>query len=135
MGRWEEGWGDLRTGVKGRRSSWIGGSEEPLFSSEAFPCVEKKLGNGSLLGLSRKEKGNFGVSPKLKPSSILLLQSTMFVIYEVVGRIQVITLEFWIRKQWECKLKWSYETLYKKKKKGIIGFYLWCLKKGFWFVG
>lgn len=74
---WEEGWWDLRTGVKGRRSSWIGGSEEPLFSSEVFPCVEKKLlGSGSSeatrfdVGLSRKEKGSFGVSPKLKANSI-----------------------------------------------------------------
>lgn len=65
MGRWEEGWWDLRTGVKGRRSSWIGGSEELVFSSE-----NKLGGSGSLVGLSRKEKGDFGVSPKLKASSI-----------------------------------------------------------------
>lgn len=92
MGRWEEGWGDLRTGVKGRRSSWIGGSEEPLFSSsEAFPCcVEKKLGNGSLLGLSRKEKGNFGVSPKLKASSILE--------HNVCDSMKLL-----VEKEWECK--------------------------------
>jgi hypothetical protein len=41
------------------------------------------------VGLSRKEKGNFGVSPKLKASSILMLQIVLW--YEVlfVGRIRV----------------------------------------------
>lgn len=62
----------------------MGGSEEmeslllssssTLFSSEVFPRVMQKPG-GSLearfVGLSRKEKG-FGVSPKLKASSIYI---------------------------------------------------------------
>ena len=75
---WEGGW-DLRTGVKGRRSSWTGGSEEPLFSasvllsSKAFPGAMQNPGGsleGKFTGLSRKAK-DLEVSPKLKASSMV----------------------------------------------------------------
>ena len=88
-----EGWWVRRTGVKGRRSSWSGGSEETLllsspsssslsrfslvFSSDDLDplLVPKPMQNPrSLLdnlGVLSRNVNGFGASPRLKASSML----------------------------------------------------------------
>jgi hypothetical protein len=91
------------------------------------------------VGLSRKEKGNFGVSPKLKASSILMLQIVLWVVYykclwyEVlfVGRIRRVFFESTHTTQ-DNEMKWKcFEREHTRKIKKGMGFYL----KGFGVCG
>jgi hypothetical protein len=84
------------------------------------------------VGLSRKEKGNFGVSPKLKASSILMLQIVLWVVYykclwyEVlfVGRIRRVFFESTHTTQHKT-MKWKcFEREHTRKIKKGMGFYL-----------